>query len=268
MEENRNKQNTLLLTVIAIATLLVAVIGATFAYFTANIGVTQTSTITVNGATLTIAYAGGTNELTARSGLEPQVASLGEKQFTLQAVNTTDLRMPYTLYLAVSNNEFVLDNATTGTSLSYKITASTSTAASDGNIPTSTAYGAIPTSLTVTGNTYTMGGNTITYTHNSDNNYDHLSTRTLSSYTVDTGNGAAGTSINGVKLGVGYFKPTGTTTATTVTHSYTIELFFLEDNKNQDEDKNKSFAGYIVVSAGDQAIASNSPATNCADSAC
>ena len=31
-----NKKNTILLTVIAVATLLVAVVGATFAYFTAD----------------------------------------------------------------------------------------------------------------------------------------------------------------------------------------------------------------------------------------
>ena len=42
-----NKKNTILLTVIAVATLLVAVVGATFAYFTAQGGSTVTKNITV-----------------------------------------------------------------------------------------------------------------------------------------------------------------------------------------------------------------------------
>lgn len=41
------RKNTILLTVIAVATLLVAVVGATFAYFTATSDVTATSTVEV-----------------------------------------------------------------------------------------------------------------------------------------------------------------------------------------------------------------------------
>ena len=46
-----NKKNTILLTVIAVATLLVAVVGATFAYFTAQGGSGTTGTITVSTGT-------------------------------------------------------------------------------------------------------------------------------------------------------------------------------------------------------------------------
>ncbi len=42
-----DKKNTLLLTVIAIATLLVAVVGATFAYFTASSGASELSNVSV-----------------------------------------------------------------------------------------------------------------------------------------------------------------------------------------------------------------------------
>ena len=42
-----NRKNTILLTVIAVATLLVAVVGATFAYFTAKGGGTVTNNIEV-----------------------------------------------------------------------------------------------------------------------------------------------------------------------------------------------------------------------------
>lgn len=56
------KKNTILLTVIAIATLLVAVVGATFAYFTATVtneGTDKTQTV-VKTATLGITYKQGT----------------------------------------------------------------------------------------------------------------------------------------------------------------------------------------------------------------
>lgn len=46
-----NKKNTVLLTVIAVATLLVAVVGATFAYFTAQGGTGSTANVTVTTGT-------------------------------------------------------------------------------------------------------------------------------------------------------------------------------------------------------------------------
>lgn len=46
-----NKKNTILLTVIAVATLLVAVVGATFAYFTAQGGAASSAKVTVSTGT-------------------------------------------------------------------------------------------------------------------------------------------------------------------------------------------------------------------------
>ena len=52
-----DKKNTLLLTVIAIATLLVAVVGATFAYFTAQAGEAKSATVDVKTETVdTLTY--------------------------------------------------------------------------------------------------------------------------------------------------------------------------------------------------------------------
>jgi len=48
-----DKKNTMLLTVIAVATLLVAVVGATFAYFTAT-AQNQGETINVTGSTTSV----------------------------------------------------------------------------------------------------------------------------------------------------------------------------------------------------------------------
>ena len=279
MEDNKNKQNTLLLTVIAVATLLVAVIGATFAYFTANVSNSNTSTVQVTGAELTISYEGTSAAINA-TGKEPSLTTIGTKTFTLTGKNTTtDMSMPYLLYLVVGKNEFVLDNAkyANGTSLSYVLTSSTGAGAIPSSVEGSTTtYGAIPTTLSVdtTAGTYVKDSNTITYSHNTDPGYDHLSGLTYSAVTanaytpyrsgvtIDDGNGTTAnqTGLNAVLIGRGFFGPN----TTSATHTYTLDVYFLEDNKNQDEDKSKSFYGYIAVSAGDQAIASSVTAVNCA----
>ena len=49
---NNNRTNTLLLTVIGVATLLVAVIGASFAYFTAQLREEQGDTVTIGAGVL------------------------------------------------------------------------------------------------------------------------------------------------------------------------------------------------------------------------
>lgn len=118
---DENKTNTLLLTVIGVATLLVAVIGATFAYFTANLnGDESSTTITVGAGTLSISYASGSGVLTA-IGIVPQpegVASI-TKDFTITGNNTTVSIMPYTIEIVVQSNEFS-NNALSYTLSSYK----------------------------------------------------------------------------------------------------------------------------------------------------
>ena len=102
-----NRTNTLLLTVIGVATLLVAVIGATFAYFTANItGGEDTTTITVGAGKLSIAYEDGDGALTA-DNIEPEVTDPAiTKDFTITGSNSTTAIMPYSIYLVIQTNDF------------------------------------------------------------------------------------------------------------------------------------------------------------------
>lgn len=58
--ERKSKGNTILLTVIGIATLLVAMVGATFAYFTATINSSNTSSsVQIQTATVAVSYDNG-----------------------------------------------------------------------------------------------------------------------------------------------------------------------------------------------------------------
>lgn len=122
MKENRS--NTLLLTVIGVATLLVAVIGASFAYFTATIsGSESATTVTVGAGTLAIAYAGGAYIIETEK-LQPVVepdAPVASKTFTITGTNSTTAIMPYTIKLVVVGNtftsntlEYSLDSTNTG----------------------------------------------------------------------------------------------------------------------------------------------------------
>ena len=111
---NENKSNTLLLTVIGVATLLVAVIGASFAYFTAQISGGETNTtLTVQAGTLTISYEGGSSlNPNGTNALDILPVTTGEpiitKKFTVTGSNTTTTKMPYTVQMNFTTNEFTV----------------------------------------------------------------------------------------------------------------------------------------------------------------
>ena len=217
---NENRTNVLLLTVIGVATLLVAVIGATFAYFTANLSNQETATtITVKAGTLTIAYATGNSSILA-DNVVPQVvctASAGPNQkepciadavdypygkpvvtkdFTITGNNSTTSVMPYTLKLIVQTNSF----STNG--LSYTLTGQ--------NIGTGTSVSPVPNGTIVVTAVSTAQG-------------------------ITTGN------TQSIALGSGYF----TGPISNAVHSYVLKIYFTDNGSNQDADKGKTFTGYV-----------------------
>ena len=101
-----NKQNTALLIVIAVATLLVAVVGATFAYFTAASNTGSTETVETKSGKMIISYSDGTSDLLSSTDFQPGAEILVNKTFTLTGTNTTSnagLKMPYSIYLDYVN---------------------------------------------------------------------------------------------------------------------------------------------------------------------
>lgn len=134
MKKNKsNKTNTLLLTVIGVATLLIATAGASFAYFTANItGAESGTTVTVGSGTLTIKYAGGAGIETAPLIPISNGDPVGIKTFTVTGTNSTATTMPYAISLVVTKNTF------TSNTLKFTLT-STNTAPVNGTIAPSIA---------------------------------------------------------------------------------------------------------------------------------
>lgn len=244
MEKNKN---TLLLTVIAIATLLVAVIGATFAYFTAQLsGSEDSSSVIVTAANLYIDYQGGTAVITstdADTAVEPSKPTIVEGNITSATPFVTKsfsltpklnegteafayVTLPYTVNLVVTKNTFALDNDLTTASISYKLFNEGSK-----GIPTDTTFKPIAYYNAGGENPVTVGGN-----------------GKLDNITIYNNNGV-GTTKAGVVLGTSEFVK-----GEAAAHTYRLEIYFLDDGTNQDADKGKEFSAYIDVSTGNLAI--------------
>lgn len=86
-----NKQNSVLLIIIAVATLLVAVVGATFAYFTASNPSGSTAEVKTTSGKMEIEFADGTDAIAAakQTGFEPSNTILVDKTFTITGDNIT-----------------------------------------------------------------------------------------------------------------------------------------------------------------------------------
>lgn len=212
MKEN-NKTNTLLLTVIGVATLLVAVIGATFAYFTATIGGTESSTtITVGAGSLSIAYSGGAN-ITV-DDIIPTVPVCAEGPWTDSPTNSKCANIDATTVAPLTTKTFtVTGNNNTAGKMPYTI------------------------GLVVQTNGFTA--NTLKYTLESINTSSNGDVAASVSTWVGIPTGA-----NTIDFGSGYFGAN----ASGAIHTYKLKIYFPDTYTNQDTDKAKGFTAYVSTS--------------------
>ena len=137
MDKGNGNGNTVLLTVIGVATLLVALVGATFAYFTATVNVQSEQSVSVTTATpVGLKYVGAALTLTnAIPG--DKAGDEGEITFTIENPETSTVSQRYDLNLIIDENEFTY---TTGTDNAEQLVI-TMSAESDGQntpVPTTT----------------------------------------------------------------------------------------------------------------------------------
>ena len=221
MKDNRN--NKLLLTVIAIATLLVAVIGATFAYFSASTDGSDPSVVEAGSALIELNFDSEDGADLTKTGLQPKgTAATTEnavltKTFKLTQSNNTDKDFTYDIYLIVDESTFVNDN---------------------------------PASIVgVTGDPKSLSARLIgsEATGSASDTTVYVPSKNDTSDVTLTANDGTTTVVKGVKLGTGTF----THGQNNVTHEYTLEIYFLNNTeKPQDDDRNQSFKGHIAISSG------------------
>lgn len=144
---SEGKNNTVMLTIIGIATLLIAVVGATFAYFSATLtGTNNEKEYTVRSATVGTEFNGGA-DITA-TGIYPKEEAWGTKTFSIKTTSTKGVSTKYRIALVIDDNDTTADTTISdgaghikrfqANALSYTLTASEANAATEGIMPTAT----------------------------------------------------------------------------------------------------------------------------------
>ena len=122
-----NRKNTILLTVIAVATLLVAVVGATFAYFTAQGGDATSATVNVTTGTSASASLGTFSAINIYADQDNFAQGKGDQTGTSEGTvswtapgstanytpSEAERSMCYTVVLNITSNTFVVSSTNT-----------------------------------------------------------------------------------------------------------------------------------------------------------
>ena len=185
---SEGKNNTVMLTIIGIATLLIAVVGATFAYFSATLtGTNNEKEYTVRSATVGTEFNGGV-DITA-TGIYPKEEAWGTKTFSIKTTSTKGLSTKYRISLVIDDNDTTADTTISdgaghvkrfeANALSYTLTATEKNASTAGTMPTTAAETKIadPSKDIVFGEATIYGNDAVEVTQ----------TYTLSMFFKDTG---------------------------------------------------------------------------------
>lgn len=224
------KKNVVFLTVLAVATLLTAVVGTTFAYFTASVAgnTSATPTVITTANNLGITYEDGAEV----SPSTPVVPGWSQTKTISVTNNSTTNAIGYQIKWTAVTNGFVNGNAN----------------GADG----ATESKDFVYTITKNGSDYISGDSTVaTYPVTGD---DLTNIATGKAYSTTTGKAAikgseATTTFNTVE-----FPATGATDAVLAssdslaagaTDTYVITFMFLETNRDQNENSNKSFSAKL-----------------------
>lgn len=153
-----NKKNTLLLTVIAIATLLVAVVGATFAYFSAQVQTDESEQVQVQTHTNNTLTYNIDKALSVNANDTNFAENMGDRSDTATGTATYKAGAEqstacYTADLTINSNNFTYSTAPTNTpELTLTVTKNSTNVITDMDITTRTTDVHFPTTLN--GSTY------------------------------------------------------------------------------------------------------------------
>lgn len=153
-----NRKNTILLTVIAVATLLVAVVGATFAYFSAQGGSEVVKEVRVETNTTNSSSFSVTNAITVTANQDNFGLNAGDRSgsttatATFTANNAADATFCYNVSLVPTTNDFQKAEGSSTAELTFKAekgagTSTLTTVIEAQDITVGTAEVKVPTAL-------------------------------------------------------------------------------------------------------------------------
>lgn len=232
--ERNNNGNTVLLTVIGVATLLVALVGATFAYFTATVNNRTAQSVSITTASpMGLVYTG--NKLELLQAVPGDKTGDTGKEFTVQNPTSADGK---TAVVQTYDLTFIVDT-NTFTTKHENVQEDPNDDASD----TSERTGQLKATISTT-------DGTITKPSTEPANHDNF-TVTSNTATIDLTDGTVydGHATPKAKAGEKYKFVDDCQIAVGATHTYNVAIEFVNfTNKNQDENQGKSMTAHIEIS--------------------
>lgn len=207
------KNNTVMLTIIGIATLLIAVVGATFAYFSAILSGQETSTtVTIKSGAVGTVFDGGA--VISVSNIYPENNRIwATKKFSISSSENSNDDVTYTATVEIDSNSF------SNGALKYTLT--------HGKVCSNILYEDEATCIANEGtwqNASTAGGTM------------------MAENTTQTSIPVSGS----ISLGTGTLPAN---TGTIDTHAYELNIYFPDTGIPQDEEQGQVLQAHIVLSA-------------------
>ncbi len=218
MDKEKGNGNTVLLTVIGVATLLVALVGATFAYFSAQITSTAKESIYITTATpVGLSYVGTELKL---ENIIPGQSESGTFKVTNPTPGTgeTGVVQTYDLHLVIDENG--LTSATNAGQLIVTVTGASTTAGHTKAAPGTSANSTIKA---------LANGSTTGWGSGAAGVYDLTDGTTAAKALTDK------TLIEDQEILIGE------------EHTYTVKTEFVELNQSQNENQTKTFRAHFEV---------------------
>ena len=256
-----NKRTTIFVIILSITSLLISIIGATFAYFTASIRyIDEPSEVYTKSEVLEITFKRENeifydNLLPGRPGYESQAINQlkNSLRFSVQSNTAMSLRTPYNVYFVITENTFPLSskdttysnvvyilNGTPGTSTIEKTDGNGNTLNLNSTIINTCDNGSLtPTVMCGTGQ-YFDSFNSILHTFEGD--------------TIPTKLGKIEAEKTGrVKIGTAILGSYG------AKDEWEFELWVNEIGSEQNEDQGRIIKGYIEIDTEDVSLYTNEP---------
>ena len=226
MENNNGGGSTIVMTLVGVATLLVALVGATFAYFSTRINNNNAQSISITTVAPTaLVYRGGTllelpNALPGDA--TPTTGTTG--QFTISNGNTaSSIAQTYDLKFVVDTNEFT------------KVHTAVPQDPDDVSTNMNNRVGQLLVKATIVS---TSGSNTPVF---SGTGVTVTGTGTAASAKMDFTDGTTYGTNSSIKF------VNDQLIAKNETHTYRLQIEFHETGLNQDENKGATFTGHVEV---------------------